>query len=87
VAESVYKMITLIGISPESWEKAAAAAVKQAAKTLHDLRVVEIEELDIHLDGGKIISYRAKVKLSFRYHGEEETENESEKKESERLPG
>ena len=71
MVESVYKVITLVGSSPESWEKAAAAAVEQASKTLRDLRVAEVEELDMHLDGGKIIAYRAKVRLSFRYHGEE----------------
>ena len=70
--ESVYKVITIIGSSPESWEKAAAAAIAQAAKSLKDLRVAEVEELDMHLDGGKVIAYRAKVRLSFRYHGKEE---------------
>ncbi len=70
-AESVYKIITLIGTSPESWEKAAAAAVERAAKTLRDLRVAEIEELDLHLENGKILAYRAKVRISFKYHGEE----------------
>lgn len=72
--ESVYKVITVIGSSPESWEKAAAAAIAQAAKSLKDLRVAEVEELDMHLDAGKIIAYRAKVRLSFRYHGKEEDE-------------
>jgi len=72
MASSVYKVITLVGSSTESWEKAAAAAVEQASKTLKDLRVAEVEELDMHLDGGKIIAYRAKVRLSFRYHGKEE---------------
>ena len=70
--ESVYKIITLVGTSSESWEKAAAAAVEQASKTLEDLRVAQIEELDMHLDGGKIIAYRAKVKLSFKYRGEQQ---------------
>jgi len=68
---SVYKVITLIGTSPESWEKAAAAAVEQAAKSLQDLRIAEVEELDMHLEEGKIIAYRAKVRVSFRYHGKE----------------
>ena len=72
MVESVYKVITVIGSSPESWEKAAAAAVEQAAKSLQDLRIAEVEELDMHLDGGKILAYRAKVRLSFRYHGKEE---------------
>jgi dodecin len=67
--ESVYKVITLIGSSPESWEKAAAAAISQAAKSLDDLRIAEVEELDMHLDEGKILAYRAKVKVSFKYHG------------------
>jgi len=67
--ESVYKIITLVGTSTESWEKAAAAAVKQAAKSLQDLRIAEVEELDMHIEDGKIIAYRAKVKVSFKYHG------------------
>ena len=71
MVESVYKIITLVGTSPESWEKAAAAAVEQASRSLRDLRVAEIEELDMHLDGGKVIAYRAKVRLSFKFHGEE----------------
>ena len=66
---SVYKIITLVGTSPESWEKAAANAVEQAAKTLRDLRIAEIEELDMHLEGGKVVAYRAKVKISFKYEG------------------
>jgi flavin-binding protein dodecin len=72
MVESVYKVITIIGSSPESWEKAAAAAIAQASKSLKDLRVAEVEELDMHIDGGKIIAYRARLKLSFRYHGKEE---------------
>lgn len=71
MSESVYKIITLIGTSTESWEKAAAAAVERASKTLKDLRIAEIEELDMHLEDGKIIAYRAKVKISFKYHDEE----------------
>jgi hypothetical protein len=67
--ESVYKIITLVGTSAESWEKAAAAAVKQAAKTLQDLRIAEVEELDMHIEDGKVIAYRARVKISFKYHG------------------
>ena len=69
---SVYKIITLVGSSTESWEKAAANAVETASKTLKDLRIAEIEELDMQIDDGKIISYRAKVKISFKYHGKEE---------------
>lgn len=71
MSDSVYKMITLVGTSTESWEKAAAAAVETAAKKLKDLRVAEIEELDMHIEDGKVMSYRAKVKISFKYHGEE----------------
>jgi dodecin len=70
-SDSVYKIITLVGTSPESWEKAAAAAVERAAQTLRDLRIAEVEELDMHLENGKIVAYRAKVRLSFKYHGEE----------------
>jgi len=69
MADSVYKIITLVGTSTESWEKAAAAAVELATKTLRDLRVAEVEELDMTLDNGKIVSYRAKVRLSFKYEG------------------
>ena len=72
MGESVYKVIELVGASTESWEKAAAAAVKRAAKTLRDLRVAEISQLDLQLKNGKIESYRAKVKLSFKYEGESE---------------
>lgn len=69
MAESVYKVIELVGTSPQSWEKAAAAAVQRAAKTLRDLRVAEVTELDIQLKDGKIQAYRAKVKVSFKYEG------------------
>ena len=68
--ESVYKVIELVGTSTESWEKAAAAAVKRAGKTLRDLRVAEVSQLDMQLNDGKIESYRAKVKVSFKYEGE-----------------
>ena len=68
--ESVYDVILLIGSSKESWEKAAANAVEQASKSLRDLRIAEIAELDMQLDGrGKVEAYRAKVKLSFKYEG------------------
>ncbi len=69
-AESVYKIITLVGTSPESWEKAAAAAIEQASKTLRDLRIAEVEEMDMQLENGKVLAYRAKVRVSFQYHGE-----------------
>lgn len=67
MAESVYKIIELVGTSTESWEKAAAAAVARAAKTLRDIRVAEISELDMQMKDGKVESYRAKVKVSFKY--------------------
>jgi len=66
MAESVYKIIELVGTSPESWEKAASAAVAQAAKSLGDLRIAEVSELDLAIEDGKVKSYRAKVKLSFK---------------------
>jgi len=66
----VYDVIQLIGTSSESWEKAAANAVEQAAKSLRDVRIAEIVELDMQLDAnGKVEAYRAKVKLSFKYEG------------------
>jgi flavin-binding protein dodecin len=67
VAENVYKVIELIGTSTESWEKAAAAAVKRAGKTLRELRVAEVSQLDLQMRDGKIETYRAKVKVSFKY--------------------
>ena len=70
MAENVYKVIELVGTSPESWEKAAAAAVKRAGKTLRDLRVAEISQLDMQLKDGKVESYRAKIKVSFKYEGD-----------------
>ena len=67
MADSVYKVIELVGTSTESWEKAAAAAVNLASKSLRDLRVAEVSQLDIAIDDGKIKTYRAKVKVSFKY--------------------
>jgi flavin-binding protein dodecin len=67
---SVYKVITLVGTSSESWEKAAEAAVKLASKSLEDLRIGEVETLDLQIEDGKVMSYRAKVKVSFKYHQE-----------------
>ncbi len=69
MAESVYKVIELVGTSTESWEKAAAAAVSLAAKSLRDLRVAEVTTLDMAIEDGKIKSYRARVKVSFKYEG------------------
>lgn len=67
MSESVYKIIEVVGTSPESWEKAAANAIETAARHLQDLRVGEVAEMDIHLEDGKIM-YRTKLKLSFKYH-------------------
>ncbi|MDI6695271.1 MAG: dodecin family protein [Anaerolineales bacterium] len=72
MGESVYKVIELVGTSSESWEKAAAAAVETAAKSLRDLRIAEVVQLDMQIDDGKVVTYRAKVKLSFKYHQEED---------------
>jgi flavin-binding protein dodecin len=65
--DSVYKVIELIGTSPESWEKAAKQAVESAAAHLHDLRIVEIKELDMKVEKGIVVAYRAKVHVSFKY--------------------
>jgi len=69
MAESVYKVIELVGTSTESWEKAATVAIKRASKTLRDLRVAEVAQLDMVIKDGKIESYRAKVKVSFKFEG------------------
>ena len=65
---SVYKVIELVGTSSESWEKAAEAAVNTASKSLRDLRIAEVVEFDMQLEDGKVKAYRAKVKVSFKYH-------------------
>ena len=65
--ESVYKVIELVGSSPESWEKAATAAVERASQTLRDLRVAEVMKLDLQLVDGKVVAYRTKVKVSFKF--------------------
>lgn len=67
MAESVYKIIELVGTSTDSWEKAAAAAVATAAKSLRELRIAEVSELDLQIEDGEIRAYRAKVKVSFKY--------------------
>ncbi len=69
MAESVYKVIELVGTSTESWERAATAAVEKASKSLQDLRIAEIAELDMQLEQGKVRAYRARVKVSFKYKG------------------
>jgi dodecin len=68
MSDSVYKVIELVGTSSDSFEKAAANAVETASKSIKDLRVAEISALDVKLENGKIAEYRAKVKLSFKYH-------------------
>jgi dodecin len=69
MAESVYKVIELVGTSNESWEKAAAATIERASQTLRDLRVARIVEQDIHIEAGMPLTYRVKVELSFKYEG------------------
>jgi dodecin len=64
---SIYKVIELVGTSPKSWEEAAKNAVETAGKTLKDLRVAEIKELDMRVEDGKVVAYRARVMLSFKY--------------------
>ena len=67
MGESVYKVIELVGSSTESWEKAAMSAVELAGKSLRDMRIAEISQLDMHIEDGKVRAYRAKVKVSFKY--------------------
>jgi dodecin len=69
VPESVYKVIDLVGTSTESWEAAARAAVERAGQSLRDLRIAEVDKLDMSLEGGQIVAYRAKVRVSFKYEG------------------
>jgi flavin-binding protein dodecin len=70
MADSVYKVIELVGSSEKSWEEAAKNAVETAGKSLRDLRVAEIDQLDMKVENGKVMAYRARVKLSFKYGGE-----------------
>jgi len=70
MAESVYKIIEIIGTSTESWEKAAAMAVEMASKSLRDLRIAEVVEMDLQIDDGKVRAYRTKLKVSFKYEKE-----------------
>jgi dodecin len=69
---SVYKIIELVGTSPKSWEDAVQTVVTKASKTLRDLRIAEVKELDVRLENGKIVEYRAKVRLSFKYENEQD---------------
>lgn len=70
MSESVYKVIEIIGTSATSWEEAAKTAVEKAASHLEDLRVAEVTELDLRIDDNHVVAYRAKVKVSFKYHDE-----------------
>jgi len=69
MSDSVYKVIEVIGSSPKSWEEAARNAVETAARTLKNLRIAEVRDLDMKVEDGKIVAYRAKVSLSFKYEG------------------
>ena len=64
---SIYKVIEIIGSSPATWEDAAKKAVEKAAKTLKDIRIAEVKELDMHVEEGKVVAYRVKLKVSFKY--------------------
>lgn len=72
MAESVYKIIELVGTSTESWEKAATNAIETAMKSLRDLRIAEVDKMDVQIEEGKIVAYRARVRVSFKYHTEED---------------
>ena len=69
MADSVYKVIELVGTSSDSWEKAASAAVQRASASLRNLRIAEVVELDMQLEDGKVLAYRARIKVSFKYEG------------------
>ena len=71
MADSVYKVIELVGTSTESWEKAATVAVERASQSLRDLRIAEVVQLDMQLEEGKVVAYRAKLKVSFKYESSE----------------
>jgi dodecin len=71
MAESVYKVVEIIGSSPVSWEKAAEAAIKTASKSLKDLRIAEVVELDMQIENGKVSNYRTKLSISFKYQGKD----------------
>ena len=70
MAESVYKIVELVGTSTESWEKAAATAVQRAGKSLRDLRIAEVAQLDLQIEKGKVKAYRARLKVSFKFEGD-----------------
>jgi len=71
MAESVYKVIELVGVSTESWEKAATAVVERAAGSLSDLRIAEVVEQDMQIEDGKVVAFRVKVKVSFKFTDED----------------
>lgn len=68
MAEHIYKVIELVGTSSESWEKAAASVIEETGKHLKDLRIAEVTEMDMQIAEGKVVAYRVKVKVSFKYH-------------------
>lgn len=70
MAESVYKVIELVGTSSEGWEQAVSAAVARASQSVRDLRIAEVSELDVQIEDGSVMAYRAKIKVSFKYEGE-----------------
>lgn len=70
MAESVYKVIELVGTSTESWERAASAAIDRAGQSLRDLRIAEVSQLDVQIEAGGVKTYRAKVKVSFKFEGD-----------------
>jgi flavin-binding protein dodecin len=67
--DSVYKVVEIVGSSPDSWEKAAQTAIEKATKSLRDLRIAEVAALDLHIENGKVLAYRAKLKVSFKFEG------------------
>ena len=69
--DSVYKIIEVVGSSPESWEKAAQNAIARVSESVRDLRIAEVRKMDMHLNDGKIELYRVKLSVSFKYHGNE----------------
>ncbi len=69
MAESVYKVVELVGTSDVSWERAAAAAVERAGETLRDLRIAQVVEQDLQIEDGKVVAYRSKLKVSFKFEG------------------
>ena len=72
MSEHMYKVIELIGSSPDSWEKAATTAVEEAAKHLKDLRIAEVTQMDMQISEGKVVAYRTKLNVSFKYHPADE---------------